>query len=47
MKKLGDLIYPDMNNLDLSSDSNSSNEVYNINNINNRFKLYKGMEYFV
>ncbi|ORY20484.1 hypothetical protein LY90DRAFT_707832 [Neocallimastix californiae] len=31
-----DTVITDMNNIELSSDSDSSNEEYNINNINNR-----------
>jgi len=31
-----DTVITDMNNIELSSDSDSSNEVYNINKINNR-----------
>ena len=31
-----DAVITDMNNIELSSDSNCSNKVYNINNINNR-----------
>ena len=31
-----DIVITDMNNIKLSSDSDTSNEVYNINNINNR-----------
>jgi len=34
-----DTVITDMNNIELNSDSDSSNEVYNINNINNRSNI--------